>query len=333
MIYLIYGDDTYRSWQKLQSIKAKYLDASMGDTDLAMLEGAAVTSAEFRRQITTLPFLAKSRLVIIKNLLIEGKKEVSEAIIDHLKTVPKTTVLFFYESGSPDKRLKLFKALNQPKQAQEFGLLDPARLMDYAKKELAAHQISIEPPALQRLTAIIGPDLWRLHQEIEKLSLFKQPANQSTSQPVNLLDIEHLIAGSPEARIFDLTDAFGQRDRLKALRLLQHFSGEEEGLGLLAMIAGQYRNLLLVSDGLKRKMPRTELNQQLKLHPFVFDKTLNQARTYDYNELVVCYRYLYQLDLAAKQSLVEPIIGLATLADSLATQPIILPDLTEEKMI
>jgi DNA polymerase-3 subunit delta len=327
MIYLLYGDDTYRSWAKLQSIKTKYLDASMGDTDLAILEGATVTADQFRNQIQTQPFLARNRLVIVRNVIKEGKKEVHEGIIEELPKLPKTTILFFYEAGQPDKRTKLFQTLNQPKQAQEFPLLTGYELIKYVAEEAKKQGIALSSKAATYLTSITGPDLWRLEQELAKLSLYAK------NKEITEADIDLLVGGSPEVTIFALTDAFGQRDKKTALKLLAQFEAEDNPLGLLAMIASHFRNLLLIADGQRLNYPKPELSKALKLHPFVFDKAFAQAHGYTFKELKNIYHYLFQLDLLAKQSHIDPYVGLTILASCLDQKTIQLPDLTEEKMI
>jgi DNA polymerase III delta subunit len=329
MIYLISGDDSYRSWHKLLSIKRKYLDASMGDTDLATLDGSSLTAQEFANQTRTAPFLAKSRLVIVRNLLKEGKKEVTEAVIDLLADIPKSTVLFFYESGQPDKRGKLYQTLNKPKQAQDFQPLIGQDLLDQIREMAVELELWLLPSQVQAIARLLGSDLWRIDQELQKLSLFAQ----SQQGKVSDADLDLLIDALPESRIFDLTDAFGNRNSPQVLRLLSYVQADDSDLGLLSMIAGHYRNLLLIADGQRRQVPRHQLAQALKLHPFVFDKAFSQANRYTYKELVSCYRYLLQLDLAAKQSLFEPMVGLSVLAGLLGNKEIKLPLLTEESLV
>src|SRR3990167_2787898 len=123
MILFFYGEDTYRMRQKLKALKEKFVSASLGDTNLAVLDGAAVTYDEFIRQILAMPFLSKSRLVIVENLLKNGKKDILEKVPEALPKVPKSTVLVFVEEGNPDKRTSIYKKLNRPGQTQEFKLL------------------------------------------------------------------------------------------------------------------------------------------------------------------------------------------------------------------
>lgn len=331
MAYFLYGEDTYRSWQKLQDIKKKYVDASSGDTDLAVLDGATMSGSDFASQISILPFLAKSRLIIVKNLLKEGKKDVVEVVLEQLPKAPKSTVLFFYEAGQPDKRSKLFQALNQPKTTQEFPLLTGPQLQQYVTQQAKTISLNMSGSILQRFIELTGPDLWRVEQELTKLFLYKAAA--SDTNPVTEEELSRIVIGQPELNVFALTDAFGQRNSKNALKLLGHVTDSESSLGLLALVAGHYRNLILVADAQQQHMPKGEMAKALKLHPFVLDKCLSQSRGYTFEELRACYRYLLHIDLAAKQSIVEPLTGLTVLAKSLEDRPLVLPDLTEEAML
>ena len=84
MILFLYGEDTYRSKQKLDAIKSKYIDASLGDTNLSVMDIADKKDTDFTditRTVLALPFLAKNRLVIIKNLLNGKKQKLQEFLL------------------------------------------------------------------------------------------------------------------------------------------------------------------------------------------------------------------------------------------------------------
>ncbi len=328
MIYLLYGEDSFRSHQKLSQIKQKYLAAESADLNLVELPGETLTAAEFSQQVQTLPFLAKSRLVIIRNLLLSGKKEVQEAIASELSKTPKTTILFFYEAGLPDKRNKLFQILNQPKQAQEFPLLLGNELIRYIIEAFKLDGKILSPVLAQQLVSRIGSDLWRFSQEKEKLVLASGAAPTMSEKLIN-----ELVLDQAGLNVFSLTDAFGNRQASVALKALARVTDREASLGLVSLVAGHFRNLLQVADAKQRGLGPTQLNQEIKLHPFVLSKVTVQVRHYQAVELQTVFRYLLDLDWAAKQSLLEPMTGLTVLAASLSRQPLTLPDLTEEAML
>jgi DNA polymerase-3 subunit delta len=332
MVYFLFGPDTYRSQHKLQEIKQKYIDASQGDMNLVTLEGAAVTAQQLEQQLQAMPFLANRRLVVIKNLILEGKKDVAEAALKQLESLPDTTIALFYEAGQPDRRGKLFSALNQPKQTQEFPLLGGPDLERFAQGLAEKRGYKFATLILRGLLHRIGGDLWRLEHEIDKLSLY----SQGTGEPITEKVIDQLVIDNSEVKIFDITDAFGLRQGERAVALLKRMD-PEEAHGLLAMIAGQYRNIFMVADAQQHNMPKSVMSKELGMHSFVVDKTAIQVAKYSIPELKRCYRYLMELDLATKQSLLEPMTGLLSLAAALDMKPIQLPSfaiaLTEENVL
>ena len=76
-------------------------------------------------------FLAKRRLIIVKNLLTNKPgKETADSLSSLLKKIQSSENIFvFYEAGLPDKRTSLFKTLNDKKNlVQEFKPLDNFKL-------------------------------------------------------------------------------------------------------------------------------------------------------------------------------------------------------------
>jgi len=299
MILFFYGEDTYRSWRKIKELKEKYISASLGDTNLVVLNGKTVEYPEISRQVLAFPFLAKSRLVIIENLLKEGKKEVLEKVIDILNKVPASTVLVFTESGKPDKRISLFKKLSKEK-TQEFLLLDEIEVKSWIKKETEKRGAEITPEAIARLFKYVGNDLWRLSQEIDKLTIY--------SRQVTGDNIELLVRPQIEANVFNLIDSVGAKNRDKSLRELHRLldSGQNE-LYILSMIVYQFRNLLVVRDLVEQGVvSQWEIAKRAGLHPFVAGKTLAQAKNYTIDHLKTIYQLLLDFDFKIKTGQIEP---------------------------
>lgn len=298
MILFFYGEDNYRLRQKVNQLKKKFVDASLGDTNLAVLDGKTIVFNELVRQVLAFPFLANSRLVIVENLLKEGKKEVQEKVLDLLAKVPETTVLVFVEEGKPDKRTSLFKKLNLPKQAQEVAVLAPNQLNNWIKDEVEGRGGQISLGSAIKLVEYVGNDLWRLSNEIDKLLTFVVNRDQKITDE----DIALLVRSRTESDVFALVDAIAAKKRKQAfLELYNLLENGAHELYILTMIVYQYRNLLMVSDELNRGV-RThwDLAKKLKLHPFVAQKTLALAKNYDFQALKQIYAQLADFDLQIK---------------------------------
>jgi DNA polymerase-3 subunit delta len=298
MILFIYGEDTFRLKQKVREMKEKYVSASLGDTNLAVLDGKTTKGDDIIRQALAYPFLAKSRLVIVENLLLEGKKDEQEKIGIFLEKVPESTVLVFVESGVPDKRTSLYKKLAKLK-TQEFKSLDENGIKTWIQEEVLKHHGEISSAATDKLYEYVGADLWRLGNEIQKLTTYN---SEITPETVALL-----VKTQIQSDIFVLIDAIASRNSKKALKELHQLldNGENE-LYILSMIVYQYRNMLITRDLVERGCnSQWELAKRAGLHPFVAGKTLNLVRNYDMVKLKNIYADLLEQDLAIKTGRME----------------------------
>ncbi|MCA9388439.1 DNA polymerase III subunit delta [Candidatus Berkelbacteria bacterium] len=304
MILFFYGEDTYRSLVKLKEIKAKYIDASLGDTNLAELDGRSVKAADLAPQIYALPFLAKSRLVIIRDAFT---KTIQEELQDILPKVPDTTVLIIFESGLPDKRLKLFKELKKFAKVQEYPLLAGNLLNSWIRQFLSRWQVEIEPTALRELVERTGGVTARLATELTKL------ATQLLSEPSRVIVKQHIVeqvASSAPTSVFALTDAL-LRSPSQALKTLRQLLGQGENAQyLVAMVASGLRSLALIRWTLDQGHSPADIARVTKLNPFVVKKQLSLARSLSLAEITSSYRRLADLDIGVKHGTIESSLAL-----------------------
>lgn len=305
MILFFYGEDTYRLKQKIRALKEKFISASLGDTNLAILDGKTATFEEIVRQVLAMPFLAKKRLVIIENFLKNAPKETIDQTNLFLKKVPQTTVLVFSEEGVPDRRTSIFRKLNQPGQAQEFALLDGEQLRRWIRKTVQDREGVIESEALNILIEYLGSDLWRTSNEIDKLLAYNRKISRQ--------NIELLVKPEIEANIFILIEAIAAKNLSGAIcelyRLLN--TGQNE-LYIWTMIIYQFRNLLIIKDILDKspRLSRFELAKKTGLHPYVVQKTASFAGKYELSELKAIYQKMLDFEIKIKTGKIEARVAL-----------------------
>lgn len=312
MIIFLYGDDTYRSTQKLEDLKAKFLrEVDATGMNLISLDGAKLKFEEFNQQIKASPFLARKRMVIIKNLISENKsKEIQKEIVSLLdkewKNKEDDNILIFWEGISkPGSKTKdaLWKRLVKEKFAQAFYLLEPMEINSWITKEIEKRGAKIDKDAINLLGALAGNDLWQMSNEITKLISFAQDKSISGS------DVESLVKAKFDENIFNLIDALGAKNKKLALKLLSdQFELEVHPLELLASLIWQFRILLLAKD-LQRENPRisqSEIVNQLDIHPFVVKKSFGRLKNFSLEQLKSIYNELLQIDYKIKTSNLNP---------------------------
>ncbi len=316
MIIFLYGDNSYLSKQQLEKIRKKHQQANPDVTDQIILDAKEVSYNEIIRQVKTLPFLSKSRLIILKNLLTQGKKDLQEKILNSLEKVPETTIMVFYEDKSPDKRTKIFKDFKNPSttlRTKEFKQLDDYSLRHWIKDQFAIYQKQIESQALEKLMIYVGNDLWRLSNEIEKLALLSDQ-----KEVINQKDVEVLVRSKIDSNIFNLVDALSVKDQDNAIKeLYKLYKNSVYELVILSMIVRQFRNLIVVKELINLNYKNYQIQKETELHSFVVQKTALQCRNYSINDLEDIYQKILDYDVKIKQGKIDSRLGLEMLINEI----------------
>lgn len=320
MIIFLYGPDTFRSRQKLKELKDKFIkEVDKAGLNLTTLDGANLELAEFEKAISSSPFLAKKRMVVIEDLISKNKgQRIQKEILETLaKNNLKETILIFWESeiGETKTRKKksktatrrsnlLLERLQQEKYVQEFKPLTPLEVKKWTATEIKARGGKIEPAALTMLVDFINNDLWQMNSEIDKLLAYCQ------NRTIKVSDVQNLVKTKLDDDIFKLTDAIGQKNKKLALKLISdQFKSGTGPTELLTKIIWQFKNLLLVKSFVENNgpgYPTNRLAYQLGLHPFVIKKTSFQIKNYQLADLKKIYTQLLKMEYKIKTSQADP---------------------------
>lgn len=290
--------------------------ADKSGVNLEVLEGQELTYEKFEKAVSALPFLGDKRLVIVENLITQNsdsdlKKQVGKKT-DHISS---QTVLVFVEKGEPDKRDGLFKKLNKPGKVKKFDELIGTKLREWIKKEVEYHKVKISPACADILAQAVGGDLWRLHNEIAKLTLY---ARSNGDFEIKKEDIKLLVRSNLDPNIFQFVESLGRKDPKKSFALLEDFikKGENESY-LISMIIYQFRNLIIVSELMERGVAVKDVAKEAKMHPFVVKKTAQIAKLYSIKDLKKIYQLLLDQDVLIKSGGVDLNVSLETIVAKL----------------
>jgi len=167
---------------------------------------------------------------------------------------------------------------------------------------LAAGHKKITTEAADFLVEHVGPDLWQLQNELNKLIA-------APDQNIGLDLVKLMVPPSPEQEIWPLVDALSVKNKKAALKLLRdQLDIGNDVLSIFGMLVRQYRILLMVGDALDCGSPvhSFELAKELKLHPFVCQKAMRQVKNYTLEELKGIYQQLLNIDIKIKTTSVNP---------------------------
>ena len=206
----------------------------------------------------------------------------------------------------PDQRTALFKNLKKnADKFWQFSKLKTYELERWIREKVTKNGGKIDSKAVQLLASYVGSNLWQMYNEIEKLILYKD------KEIIISTDIELLVKAKLDDNIFNMIDALGYKDIKKATEKFEDLleSGEPE-VYILTMIIYQFRNILIVKDLMERGDKQQEIGQKVRMHPFVLQKTLVQAKNFSLSRLKEIYQKLIDTDFALKTGQAEPKITL-----------------------
>jgi len=314
MIFFLYGKDTFRSRQKLVGIIEGYKKVHKSGLNLKFFEKGEFSFEDIKSGSQTISMFEEKKLLVFKNIFSDLNKE--EGLEEFLKK-QKDDLIIVYQEGEPDKRLSLFKFLIKTAKAQEFEFLEGVKLRNWARERIESQGAKIDSPALEKLLDYVGNDLWWLSGEIDKLASYKKQGK------IEEADIELLVKPKIEPEIFKTIDAIALRNnswsgKKQALKMLhQHLESGDHPLYLLSMINYQFRNLLMVKGLMEKNQPYYNILKTVKMHPFVAQKSYEQARHFTLQELKKIYQKIFQIDLMVKTGKVDSLAALDALIVSI----------------
>ena len=328
MLYILYGHDDFSLSQALGKIKADLGDRETVATNTTRLEGQHLALSELRNKCYTAPFLSSHRLVMVDGLL--GRFEVKqnkprsskgksgnglgewEGLDSYIKRMPETTVLVLVDEEVKGSN-PLLKKLSPLAEVRAFPLLRGGDLRSWIRQRVKAEGGDITSQAVNLLAELIGGDLWAMDGEIQKLLLYSQ------ERPVSENDVRQLVSCIQEANIFALVDAVAEGRTELAQRILHRLY--DEGVAptyILAMISRQFRLIAQVRD-LGKGLSRLQIQDRLGLKSsYSLDKTLSQARLYDFEGVKRAYDKLLETDLAIKTGKYSDKLALELLVTEIA---------------
>lgn len=315
-IFLFCGEDTYSAYQKSKHWRDQF-EKKYGDININILDGGDLTAAQLNEVLNSVPFLSEKKLTIINNFLDEGEDEDQKSVAEKLANIPDHNILVFIEEKKPDARMTLYKKLKKIAQVENFNFLVGARLTQWIQKEVAQKSakfgqapVTIGLKEAQLLAEIVGPNLWQMKQEVEKLVLYCGDGANSTTATITAEAIQKLANPNLSVSVFKLTDYIGQKKAKESLRTFYTLlEGGEPIMKIFAMIIRQFRILIQIDDCLKRKMNKNAIAAKMKENPYVIEASMGQCRNFTTQKLDAIYHLLLKIDTDFKSGKIKMTAG------------------------
>lgn len=304
MTIFLYGQDAYRLRQGSEQVLAGYRKKYPGSMNFFSFD---LSDKEQRGRLEdtlkTVSFFEEAKLVVVRGAFVS--KEISEwteqTISDQDINTNRQIIMMLTEQSSRKDlekiNAKFFNGLSSKSSTvRNLEYLDGAKLVNWVRTEFASRNCSVDAVSGRSLIDLVGNESWRLVNEIEKLSNYKQKGT------VTQKDMATLVSGRSDLNIFDFVDAVVSKNRAKAYELLyKELKSGRDPYYLLSMIVFGFRNMLMVKDLLDRKTSSELIAKKAGLHPFIVRKTSVNTSKFTAEELKASYNKLLDVDTLSKQ--------------------------------
>ena len=297
MIHFLYGENDYALTRVAARITEEFTEEH-GSHSLAQYEGEDVQLSDLPQLLQGQSLFSDAKLIVIRGA--STNKSLWEGLSDFLGSAGDVDLLII--EGKPDKRTRTFKWLQKHAETRECKLLDERETISWLEAEARRMGITCTHDAAAFLVRYSGTDQWRLHNDLEKLSLADKPITKDL--------IEQLIEPNPSASVFDLLDAILSGRHEDAQKLLSIVRVYEEPYKFMGLFVSQLYALALcvVAD----HRPSQAIAKDAGIHPYVAQKTLGLARNIDRDRLKHIVSRVEECDTAMKSTGADPWTLIAT---------------------
>ncbi|MCR5311321.1 MAG: DNA polymerase III subunit delta [Lachnospiraceae bacterium] len=324
--YLLYGEEAYLRRFYKNSLKASLVNE--GDNlNFSYFEGKGTDPEEVTSLLTTMPFLAEHRVVIVENsgwLAASGKgssdgedpnTEGETMDSGRFATLTETLknlgddVVFILVEEKIDKRSKLYKTLTSTGIVEEFTKQTEDSLVRWLINNARACNKEMSPGVANYLIEEAGTDMMLLEGEISKLAAYCLDRDKITVK-----DIDTVCTHQINNKIFDMVTAISFGRQKEALKLYDDLlTLRESPFHILALLTNQYSRMLAVKDGLSRGESAVTLAGKLDMRDWMVKKLAEPARRLSMEDIEAGLEGCASTDAAIKSGEVTDRLGVELL--------------------
>ena len=292
MIYVLYGQDSYRSREKLNEIIGEYRAKTNGVFDFHRFDAEDDAMDLLERAGQSASLFQKKKLIVI-----ERPSRGSEAFFKKLRLLAgvweddKNTIVVLWDDA--DKTgLKKVLAIVEP-MAAKIQVYSPMAIQQerrWALDFIKNQKLTVPTKAIDEILQTAHGDTWRLANELSKIALGGERTELIKSD-------DRIIFAFLDAALVD------PRAALQALMRL-HILGSSEQY-IFSALTNHIRLLLLVAEG-------RGLGPEEKTHPFVLQKARAKVRLLRIESIRRAFERMFQYDVKIKTGAIDPHFALVS---------------------
>ena len=293
-VYFLMGEEPYYIDKICEQFCNNLLPKEQQEFNQVILYGKETTCEHIISEAKQFPFGADIRLIVIKEA--QDLKNI-EKLDSYLKNPQiKTVLVIAYKRKSIDKRKKFGKELSKKCVVFESKRIYEDKIPGWILTYVNDKGFKIENSATAVLAEYLGADLAKITNELDKLMLIVDKDEYITTKT-----IEYHIGISKDYNIFELQNALGKKNIVKANQIINHFSENTKNHHIIPIISGLFSffQKVIIYQSLKDKSVSSAA-AHLKVNPFFVTQYREAAGNYSTKHLFSIFEFLKEYDLRSK---------------------------------
>ncbi len=295
-VYVLHGEEAFLKRQVLVGLRKLVLGPGDDGFGVCTFAGDRTSWSLVHAELTTLPFLAPRRLVVVENA--DPFVTADRARLELYVAAPAATGVLVLDMKTWQANTRLAK---QVPDAAALSCKPPAthKLPEWCVTHCRAQHGKDLPVAAARLLVdLVGPDMGLLDQELSKLAIYVGDGKRIDSGVVDLL-----IGNSRAENAWKIFDLIGNGQAGEALTFLARlFDQGEEPMRLLGAFSMQLRRMAQVARLHAQGESMEAAQEQAGVPPFVRRNMEQHLRKLGTRRLNALYDWLLETDLAMKST-------------------------------
>ncbi len=293
-VYFLMGDEPYYIDKLADLFSKNILSAEEQEFNQVVLYGKDIETAQIIAEAKQFPFGSEKRVVIIREAQHLKDIDLLDSYLDNVQ--PSTLLVICYKGKSVDKRKKFGKTLAKKCVVFESKKLYDNKIPAWINTYVTENGFKIDNSATAVLAEYIGADLSKITNELDKLMLVVKKEEQITTKL-----IEYHIGISKDYNVFELQNALGKKQVVKANRIINHFAANPKNINIVPVMSAlfSYFQKIMVYHFLEDKSPKFAASV-LKVNPFFVSQYQTAAQNYSKRQLFYIFEHLKDYDVKSK---------------------------------
>ncbi|PSL07550.1 DNA polymerase III subunit delta [Cecembia rubra] len=246
------------------------------------------------------PMMADRQVVIVKeaqNIPNLGKDEVDTLLLNYLQNpLPSTILVFAHKYKKLDGRKPLAKELDKKAVLVNSEKIKDYQLPAWIEAYVKSQNHVIDSRTSSFLADSIGNNLEVIVNELAKIFInFTEPTTLTKDH------IQKYVGINKEYNNFELLNAIGFRDVVKANKIIHYFAQNPKSNPLIPMIIlifNYFSKIALVNSN--ANLGEAELAKILGINPYFLKDYKTAAKNYHLGKVIDCFGYIQEADLRSK---------------------------------